>query len=302
MRFPLSCQFASVLIVVAASSALLAQNSVPDMRPVDTTATDARSIVSKSVAATDRSWQERARCTYLERNEDRRLDAQGKVKSETIDVTKMMLINGARFEQLLEHNGQPPSAEAQKTLEQGREKLGHESQEDRAARISKDQENRAFLGEILEAFDFRLLGEETLRGRPAYVIQVTPRPGYRARGKYGKMLSKVEGKLWIDKYDFGWIKVEGQVMQSFSMGLFVARVQQGSRIVLEQTNIGDRVWVPARLELRASARILFLRTLAIERNLIYSDYLTGTDAPYSLGSLSGAMKPSKVLPVQARNP
>jgi hypothetical protein len=50
--------------------------------------------------------------------------------------------------------------------------------------------------------------------------------------------SKLQGKLWIDKSDFGWIKVEGQVTQSFSLGLFVASVQ----------------------EVRAIARILFLNS------------------------------------------
>jgi hypothetical protein len=27
----------------------------------------------------------------------------------------------------------------------------------------------------------------------------------------------VEGKLWVDKQDFGWIKIDGKVTQSFSM-------------------------------------------------------------------------------------
>jgi hypothetical protein len=125
---------------------------------------------------------------------------------------------------------------------------------------------------MLEGFDFRLIGEEVLGNRPAYVFQATPHPGYHARGKYGKIFSKVEGKLWIDKSDFGWIKVEGQATQSLSMGLFVVRVQRGSHVVLEQISVGDALWVPKRLEVRASAKILFLKSLDIERILTYSDY------------------------------
>jgi len=41
------------------------------------------------------------------------------------------------------------------------------------------------------------------------VLHATPHPGYQAHGKYGKMFSKVEGKLWVDKQNFGWIKVDG---------------------------------------------------------------------------------------------
>jgi hypothetical protein len=96
------------------------------------------------------------------------------------------------------------------------------------------------------------------------------------------MLSKVEGKLWVDKQDFGWIKVEGQVTQSFSMGLFVARVQRGSRIILEQKSVGDGVWVPRRLEVRGSARILFVKSLDIERILSYSDYHALVDGSYTV--------------------
>jgi hypothetical protein len=194
----------------------------------------------------------------------------------------MILVNGARFEQLLEHNGRPPSTEERRKQDEGLEKLKHETQDERAARLRKDQENKSFLEEVLQAFDFQLVSEEIADGRPAYVLQATPHPGYHPHGKYGKMFSKVEGKLWIDKQDFGWIKVDGRVTQSFSMGLFVARVQGGSRIILEQTSVGDGVWVPKRLEVRASARILFLKSLDIERILTYSDYRPAADGPYSV--------------------
>jgi hypothetical protein len=118
---------------------------------------------------------------------------------------------------------------------------------------------------VLQAFDFSLIGEETVGGRPSYVLQATPHPGYHAHGKYGKMFSKVEGKFWVDKQNFGWIKVDGEVTQSFSMGILVARVLRGSHIILEQTCVGDAVWVPKRLEMRASAKILFLKSLDIDR-------------------------------------
>ncbi len=66
------------------------------------------------------------------------------------------------------------------------------------------------------------------------------------------------------------------------MGLFIARVQLGSRIMLEQKNVGDAVWVPQRLEVQASARILLLKSLTIERIFTYSDYRPEADGPYSV--------------------
>jgi hypothetical protein len=272
------------LVMLAASAALFAQSggSSPDKLQNHASVLDTREIVDLSVAASERSWQARGHYTYTERDEDRRLDAHGQVKSNDVDVSRMILVNGERFEQLLEHNGQPPSAEERRKRDEDLEKLKHETSEERAARLRKDQENRSFLEQVLQAFDFHLVGEEIAEGRPAYVLQATPHAGYQPRGKYGKMFAKVEGKLWVDKQDFGWIKVDGQVTQSFSMGLFVARVQRGSHIILEQTCVGDGVWVPKRLEVRASARILFLKSLDIDRILTYSDYLAVPDGSYSV--------------------
>ncbi|HXN24798.1 MAG TPA: hypothetical protein VOA41_18855 [Candidatus Dormibacteraeota bacterium] len=271
-----------LLVMVAASTALFAQSGVADKPQYHASVLDARQIVSLSIAATERSWQARGHYTYTERDEDRRLDGRGQVKSNNVDVFRMILVNGERFEQLVERNGQPPSAEERKKRDEGLEKLKHETSEERAVRLHKDQENRSFLEEVLLAFDFQLVGEEIADGRSAYVLQATPHPGYHPRGKYGKMFSKVEGKLWVDKQDFGWVKVDGQVTQSFSMGLFVARVQRGAHIILQQISVGDAVWVPKRLEVRASARILFLKSLDIERILTYSEYRPAREGPYSV--------------------
>jgi hypothetical protein len=282
MEFLAKFRVLTVLVVLAASSTLLAQSGGPETQQNYVRVLDARQIVRQSVLATERSWQARGQYIYMEHDDDRRLDSLGQVKSENVSLTRMTLVNGVRLEQLMERNGQIPSAEEQKKIDQDFEKLKHETPAEQTERLRKDQENWSFLRDVVEAFDFRLIGEEAVDGRPSYVLQATPHPGYDARGKYGKIFNKVEGKLWVDKQDFGWIKVDGQVTQSFSMGLFVARVQRGSHIILDQTCVGDAVWVPKRLEVRASARILFLKSLDIDRILIYSDYRRASDGPYSV--------------------
>ncbi len=272
----------ALLIVLVASSALFAQNKGSDKPQNQLIVLGARQIVGQSLVVAEHSWQARNDYNYMERDEDRRMDAAGQVQSDNVDVTRMTLVNGIRFEQLMEHNGQPPSAQDQKKRDQDFEKLKHETPEERAARLRKDQENRSFLRDLLEAFDFRLIGEETVADRPTYVLEATPHPGYHATGKYGKLFARVQGKLWVDKQNFGWVKVDGEVTQTFSMGLFVARVQRGSHIILDQTCLGDAVWVPKRLEVRASARILFLKSLELDRILTYTDYRAAPDGQYSV--------------------
>jgi hypothetical protein len=234
---------------------------------------DARQIMEASIAATQRDWKARLHYTYMERDEDRRRDLAGHVKSEDVEVSKTILVNGVPFEQLVERNGRPPSAAQERKQKGALDKLKRETPEQRAERLRKqEEENTSIVQEVPKAFDFKVVGEEVVNGRPAYILQATPHPGYHAQGKYGNMFSKVAGKLWVDKQDLGWIKVDGQVIKPFSMGLFLVRLLRGSHITMQQTRVDDGIWMPERIEVRAAAKIFFVKSLVIDRVLTYSEY------------------------------
>jgi hypothetical protein len=264
----------NIIILLAASFAAFGQSDdFPVKSQNRSSVLDVRQIVESSIAATQRHWQTRLQYTYVERDEDRRLDSEGHVKSEEVDVSRTILVNGVPFEQLVERNGRPPSAEEETKQKEKLDKLKRETPEQRAERIRKqEEEDTSLVREVPKAFDFQLVGEEVVNGRPAYVLQATPRPGYQAQGKYGKMFSKLEGKLWVDKQDLGWIKVDGQVIQPISMGLFLVRLLRGSQIKMEQTRVDDGAWMPERVEVRAAAKIFFVKSLVIDRVLTYSEY------------------------------
>ncbi|MGH9647470.1 MAG: hypothetical protein ACRD4E_11710, partial [Bryobacteraceae bacterium] len=135
------------------SSALLAQSlsSVPNVRQ----------IVESSTAATERDWQQRLHYTYLVREESRRRRPGGRVKSEDVDVSRTILVDGVPFEQLLKHNGQPPSSEEQRKQKEEIDTLKRETPEQRAAQLRKEeQENTSLVGQVPKALDFQLVGEE----------------------------------------------------------------------------------------------------------------------------------------------
>ncbi len=264
----------NVVIVLAVSSALFAQSDdFPGKSNIHSTTPDARRIIESSIAVTQRHWQVRLHYSYIKRNEDRRRDSDGRVKSEDVDISRAVQVNGVPFEQLLERNGRPPSSEEERKQKARLDKLKQETPEQRAEQLRQQtEENAALVREVPKAFDFQLVREELVNGRPAYVLHASPHPGYSAQGKYGKMFSKVEGDLWIDKQDRGWIKVDGKVTQPFSMGLFLVRLLRGSQIKLQQTRVDDGIWMLERLEVRAAARIFFVKSLVIDRVLTYSEY------------------------------
>jgi hypothetical protein len=249
------------IILFTAASTLAAQ-SVPD----------ARQILDSSIAVTQRTWKVRLKYTYLEHDVDRRLDSAGRVVSEKTDVSRTTLVDGVPFERLVERNGHPLPSEEEKKENEKLAKLKRESPEQRAQRLRKEEdENASLVREVPKAFDLQLVGEESINGRPAYVIQAKPHPGFQAEGKYGKMYAKVEGRIWIDKQDLAWVKVDGQVMQPVSMGFFLVRLMRGSEIKMQQMRV-DSFWMPERVEIRAAARIFFVKSILVERVLTYSEY------------------------------
>src|SRR5258706_6621155 len=72
-----------VLLMLAASTALLGQSSGPDAPQKQASLADALQIVLPSVLATERSWAMRDHYTYMDRDEDRRLNPVGHLQSQT---------------------------------------------------------------------------------------------------------------------------------------------------------------------------------------------------------------------------
>jgi hypothetical protein len=273
-------EHARTIMILAASAVVFAQGDTVQVKAQNhSSVTDVRQIMEASIAATQRQWQVRLHYSYMERDEDRRRDLAGHVKSEHVDLSKTILVNGVPFDELVESNGRPPSAEQERKQKEDLDKLKRETAEQRAERLRKqEEENSSLVLEVPKAFDFQLVGEEAINGRSAYVLQATPHFGYHAQGKYGNMFSKVSGRLWVDKQDLGWIKVDGQVIQPFSMGIFLVRLLRGSHITMEQTRVDGGIWMPERVEVRAAAKILFVKSLVIDRILTYSEYkLTQAD-------------------------
>ena len=185
---------------------------------------NAGQIIRSSIEATPRQWQTRLHYIYLERDENLHRDSEGRVKSQDVGVFRTILVNGVPFDQLA-------SSGEERNQKAKLEKSKRETPEAGAKLLrTQAEETASIVREVPKAFDFQLVGEKVVKGRPAYVLQATPHPGYHGQGKYASMFPNVAGKLWADKQDLGWIRVAGQVIHPFSVGLFLLRLLGGSQI------------------------------------------------------------------------
>lgn len=214
-----------------------------------------------------------------------KLDTQKKVEDgKTIesnsDLYRVIPMEGTRYERLVSHNGEPLAPEEASRQEQDYQQTltrrQNQTSTEKNARLKRELKDRAYLDEVPDAFDFRLLGEEELPTGQAYVIEATPHPGYQPKSRYAKAFSKMSGKLWIDKKDTQWVKADAIAMDSVSFGYILARLAKGSNIILEQQRLADGTWVPKGFEAKASARIMLFFNRNINEQVSYSDYRKGS--------------------------
>ena len=180
---------------------------------------------------------------------------------ETFDIT---LTGGTPYQRLvgIDDRPLPPDRERkeQNKLRKSIAERQHESPEKRARRIreweKKREKSRRFIDELIDAMDFRLVGEEKLAGREAWVIDAMPHPGYKARSAGTRFVTKMRGRLWLDKQDSLMVRMDAETLDDVSLGAFLVKVHKGTRFKLETTRVNGEVRLPLRFEIKLSARVL----------------------------------------------
>jgi hypothetical protein len=218
--------------------------------------------------------------TYLQREEEHKLDGKGRVTSTEVKTSEILEIYGEPVERLISKNDKPLSEKDARKEEEKIQKLidkrKSESAEDRKKREEKEEkdseDSRKFVTEVADAYNFSFISMETLDGRPTYVIDAEPRPGYQPHMKEAKVLPKLRGRIWIDKDESQLTKFDIQCIDTVSFGLFLARIHKGTRIIYEQIRVNDEVWLPQQIALKLDVRVALLKEFNLEDDITYRDY------------------------------
>src|SRR5262249_35347510 len=218
--------------------------------------------------------------TYIQRSEEHHLDGRGQVKSTESKTSEVLMIYSEQVERVIEKNDKPLSAKdaakedekIQKIIDKRRD----ESEAERRKRLEKEEkereDGRQFVREVADAYNFRLVGVEPLNGRDAYVIDAEPRPGYEPHRKEARFLPKIRGRIWIDKQEDQWVKIDAQVIDTVSFGLFLARLHKGTRIMVETMRVNDEVWLPKHMTAKVDVRVALLKNFNVDADVTYRDY------------------------------
>ncbi|HXB21510.1 MAG TPA: hypothetical protein VNV88_09015 [Candidatus Solibacter sp.] len=265
-----------VLLIFLGISFVTAQEPQAKLPP----ATDPKEIVRRAIETDQRNWALARNYTCQERVAEKRLNSQGAVKSQAIKTYDVTIYYDEPYHRLIQTNDKPLTEKEERKEEEKLDKLiarrKGESEHERQKRLEKQekqrQEDRAFARDVINAYDFRMAGEEQVEGRDVYVIEAVPRKDFHPTQPHADILSKIRGKAWIDKQDYGWVKIQAEVIDTISFGFFLARIHKGSHLELEQGRVNNEIWLPRRIVVDASARLMLLMNGAFEQESTFTNY------------------------------
>jgi hypothetical protein len=234
---------------------------------------DVKDLIRQSVENYDRSWREAMHLSYTQQD-----ITCSDGKKETA-ISQIVPLDGTPYERLISKDGHALSADEQRREDEKFDRELHkreaESPDERRARIQKYEKDRAFIKELPEAYDFKLVGEDTVAGRPAWVVTLTPKPGFVPKTSHADLLKHIEGKLWIDKQDLQWAKAEAHIIDTISIGLILARIAPGAHITLDMTRVSPTLWVAKEITINGEAKVLLVHTKNLNEQLTFTGYHTG---------------------------
>jgi hypothetical protein len=243
-------------------------------------AQDPREVVRKSVELDQDNWARRADYTWNAEDRERHFDSHNRLTAEHQEAWETLVLDGEPYRRMLQRDFRPLPAEEQKKeqekLDRIAAKLDKESAAERerkaAEREKERQQERKFLLEVPDAFDFRLEPDEKIDGQEVWVISATPRADYHPKSREGAAMLKVRGKIWIEKAGYQWVRLEGETTATISFGWFLARLNPGGKLVLEQTRVDDGLWLPRREIVSGSGRLGLVKRVAEEDEVTWSNY------------------------------
>jgi Skp family chaperone for outer membrane proteins len=226
--------------------------------------------------------QESARVTEGDRKASREFDwSETDLESDGSHKTyRVHMLFGSPYRELIAVNDRPlPPDERQEQERKFKNEISrreHETEGEHASRVAefeKEQNrDRRFIEEFVRAFNFKLLRTAVVDGRAVYVVQATPRAGYRPSDRDSQVLTGMRGELWIDKTTYQWVKAEAEVVHPVAIAGFVATVEPGTRFVLEKTPVIGNVWLAKHFSMNEKAEIFSFISHKKHEDVAFFDY------------------------------
>ena len=198
--------------------------------------------------------KESERALYLyERIEkvESRKDA-GDVTPQSVKVSRVVPAGTGIAKIPLGLDGKPPDAEAYRNdLNKLLNTLtwaasSGQPQREAYQRVQKKQKDRDDLIEATNhAFIFTYVGQELRGDRALAKYRMEPNAKFKPTSRATSIFAKVKGFVWVDESAHELARVEGEVTDDISLGVFLAKVYKGSHFMQERYEMAPGLWLPS---------------------------------------------------------
>jgi hypothetical protein len=200
----------------------------------------AEQIVQKTVERAAQSKRSSAPhgYTYTKVNVTEELDGKGNVRQRKQRVFQVDFRNGTTSVKLVEVDGHRP-AEADL-------KFQAETQSNMHQMLGQGPGGRDnFLTpETATHFDFTLLGQEWINGRPSYEIAFQPKsPQVPVRHLVDRLLNRVSGTLWIDQQEYEIARADLKLDSEVDLLGGLIGCLRKLAYTMTRTRVADGVWL-----------------------------------------------------------
>ena len=199
--------------------------------------------------------------------EVRRFDGDGEVEESDQGDYEVFPIDGAPYNRRLTINGRSLSDEEQGWEAEREAEFREELQRIRNEENEpdEDEDEVVFNEQLMERYEFTLVGEETWRNRVTHRISFQPRQGdLPVRRNIDHALNNTQGQVWVDAETFEVARMEFELIDRVPLWWGVLGTIYEARGALDRSPVIDDTWGQIQYETYSDIRVLFKRTRRAE--------------------------------------
>ncbi len=214
-------------------------------------ADDANAILRRYLDADKQNDEKAEQYTYVQDSAWFVPDKNGELHRNRSETHEVIFIEGLEYRKLVARNDKPldakEKAKVDKKMRETAEQRRKQRREPDGGRVTNGHVRVDFGSdqELLTLFDNRLMGEEKIGGRKAWVIESTPRKDRPPANRHEKDVMNFGKKFWIDEAENAELRAVYTVVGD---RLFL---KPGSTTTFELQKINQDVWQPALVVLDA---------------------------------------------------
>jgi len=146
------------------------------------------------------------------------------------------------------------------------------SQRDALEKYAKKKKERNDLIDATHnAFLFTFVAKEPRGDLMLAKYKMDPNPAFKPTSRFTSIFPKVRGFVWIDDASGELARIEGEVTEDISVGLFLGKIYKGSHFMQERYEFQPGLWLASFSQYDFDGRKLFSSFSMHERTL-YTNY------------------------------